>query len=126
MFGWVSKAEYEAVKAQQAGAEESGRRHAAAASTMIDQAVEYATQLSKELAEAKRENRLLIDRIVQMSGQPALFDKTPPAPPPQPAPAPVPVSTLPGPAARASFDDVHNAARAAIKDGSFGMKGRVN
>lgn len=94
-----------------------------AAGKLYEQATDYATRLATELAEEKRENKLLLDRIIQLSGQPALFEKTAPVAPQAPTP---PTSTLPGPAARVSFDDVHNAARTALKDGTFTSKGRAN
>jgi hypothetical protein len=137
MFGWVSRAEFEAVKAMQSAAEnlridavvrlgqsETARiKELDAAEKRYERATDYATRLAAELAEEKRENRLLLDRIVQMSGQPALFEKTAPVAPQAPT---QPASTLPGPAARVSFDDVHNAARTALKDGTFSSKGRAN
>jgi hypothetical protein len=145
MFGLVSKAAYEAAERlrvdanQRLGQSEVARikdldaardRYAALkelhlqARAELDRFTDHAARLEAELAEEKLENRILLDRIVQMSGQPALFEKAAPAPIPA-APAP-PASTLPGPAARPGFDDVHRAAREAIKDGTFSLKGRPN
>jgi hypothetical protein len=65
------------------------------------------------LAEANAERKLLIDRIVEMSGQPAIFH---PAPIVQQVP-----SSSPAPAARVSFDDVHKKAREAIRSGKLNL-----
>jgi hypothetical protein len=138
MFGWVSRAEFEEMRAMHVAAEnlridavvrlgqsETARmKDLDAAGKLYEQATDHARRLEAELAEEKRENKLLLDRIVQMSGQPALFEKTAPVTPQAPT---QPASTLPGPAARVSFDDVHSAARTALKDGTFSIsKGRTN
>jgi hypothetical protein len=81
--------------------------------------VELNQELRAQLEQASAERRLLLDRIVQMSGQPALFTQAP-------APPVVLENGLPGPPARVSFDDVHKAARAAIKDGRIKLRGRGN
>jgi hypothetical protein len=75
--------------------------------------------LQNQLDAEKSDNKLLLDRIVQLAGQPPIFH-------PLPAPTLVPaepkvVSTMPGPETRVSFADVHRAARKDIADGKIGM-----
>ena len=73
------------------------------------------------LAESKAERRTLVDRIVQLSGQPPLYEKAP-APVAQ-APA---ADNAPPVRTQVKIDDVHAAARAAIADGTFDIsKARV-
>jgi hypothetical protein len=68
--------------------------------------------------EAKsKENHLLLDRIVQMTGQPPIYEK--------PAPVqPQTESNVPDVPVRHTFDSVHEAARKAIADGTFQMPKR--
>jgi hypothetical protein len=99
---------------------EAERRDVAA-----DGRTEQIAELRNQLAESKADNKILIDRIVQMSGQPPIFhpapiQATPPAPSPQPQ-----VSTMPGPETRVSFADVHRETRKAIKNGDIGLLTRV-
>jgi hypothetical protein len=62
----------------------------------------------------REEVKLLLDRIVQMSGQPPIFH--PPSIPPTPEPA---ESRVRAPEVRETFDDVHQAARKAIREGKM-------
>ena len=64
----------------------------------------------------RADNKLLLDRIVQLSGQPPIFN---PLPTPTVAAQPQVVSNLPAPETRASISDVHRAAREAIKKGEL-------
>jgi hypothetical protein len=76
IFGGVSRAEYEAVKAR---AEWTERMLRAAEENLAVQKIDAAAQLAKveaRLVEEQGERKLLLDRIVQLSGQPALFEKT--------------------------------------------------
>ena len=130
MFGWVSKAMYDAAEnlrqdaLRQVCASEVARvKEGDAARERYESLKELHLQTRAELETSNTERRLLLDRIVQLSGQPALFEKAAPVPAAPPAP---PASTLPGPAARVGFDDVHQAARTALKDGTFSSKGRPN
>lgn len=69
---------------------------------------------------ARAEVKLLLDRIVQMSGQPPIFHPAPiPAAPT--APSPEQLSSIPAPETRVSFDDIHRRTRAAIADGSLNI-----
>lgn len=68
--------------------------------------------------QALREDvKLLLDRIVQLSGQPPIFH---PAPAPPLAPEPVP-STGPAPKTRKTFAEVKAEARAAIDKGELSL-----
>ena len=130
MFGMVSKAKFLEL-AELHGRAESARAAAEARADLIEVRLMKELELAREalqqaradLETANAERKLLFDRIVQMSGQPALFDKTPA---PEPRVAPEPVSTMPGPAARVGFDQVHEVARRALKDGSFKFGARGN
>jgi hypothetical protein len=88
-----------------------------------------ASQTCANIGEAERkalreEVKLLLDRIVQMSGQPPIFNPAPTPPTPaQPEPS---ASTIPGPATRLSFDDIHRETRKAIKDGKIGILAGAN
>ena len=76
IFGGVSRAEYEAVKAR---AEWAERMLRAAEENLAAQKIDAAAHLARvelRLAEEEAERRLLLDRIVQLSGQPALFEKS--------------------------------------------------
>lgn len=75
-----------------------------------------------DTAAARAESKLLIDRIVQMSGQPPIFNSAPSVAPPtttvQPG-ASTSGSDIPAPETRTTFADVHRQARKAIKDGTI-------
>lgn len=77
-----------------------------------------------ERDDARADNKLLLDRIVQMSGQPPIFHPAPTQATPPAVPTPQ-ISTLPAPETRVSFSDVHNAARKAIKNGDLTLLTRV-
>lgn len=81
-----------------------------------DQAIRI---MQNQLDAARDDNKLLIDRIAQMSGQPPIFHPLPAAPmtaSPEPK-----VSTMPGPQTRVSFADVHRRARQDIADGKINI-----
>jgi hypothetical protein len=99
--------------------------HAEANSLLAEQRLsDYIEQSARRsnIEESERkaladENKLLIDRIVQMSGQPPIFHPAPittPQPPPEP-------SSLPAPETRVSFADVHRETRQAIKEGKLNL-----
>ena len=76
-----------------------------------------------ELERSEAERKLLVDRIVQLSGQPAIYQKQDTAE----ARDKVAESAPPPPAdRRVGFDDVHKALRQAIKDGTYATRGRIN
>ncbi len=72
--------------------------------------------LQAELAALRVDNKLLIDRIVQAAGQPPIFNPAPPVAPPSAV-----QSNLPGPETRHTMDDVHKAARTAIRSGQLNL-----
>jgi hypothetical protein len=125
MFGWFGKAKWDQLQRHLAEAQESQRQ----LSELLHQAAEQCRTLQvqlgetiKELEKCDAERRLLLDRALQLGGQPPLYAKPEPV---IPRPAD-PTSTLPPPPVRASFDDVHKAARQAIKDGTYKLRGVVN
>lgn len=144
MFGWISKLKPSAAEnlrqaaenlrqdaLRQVCASEVARvKEGDAARERYESLKELHLQTRAELEASNTERRLLLDRIVQLSGQPALFerqgtgirDQASVSKPEEPKPA----NTLPGPAARVGFDEVHQAARTALKDGTFSLKGRSN
>jgi hypothetical protein len=67
---------------------------------------------------AEQERRILTDRIAQLSGQPPIYERAVAT-----AAAP-PESSAPAPKRQISFDDVHEAARTAIANGTFSLNGR--
>jgi hypothetical protein len=75
------------------------------------------TLMAVELQVVKAENKLLLDRILVMAGQPPVFH---PAPAPPASPEVVP-STLPAPETRVGFDQVHQKARKAIATGTLNL-----
>lgn len=76
--------------------------------------------LHSQLFDSRAEVKLLLDRIVQMSGQPPIFHPAS-APPAPAAPSPEQLSSIPAPETRVSFDDIHRRTRAAIADGSLNI-----
>lgn len=129
---WVGRAELQAAEnlrlaAQQMLAQSEVARVKAedAARDKYDALKELLLITRGELDRSEAERKLLLDRIVQLSGQPAIYQKRDTAEVrdrEQGKPTAVP----PMPARRASFDDVHQAAREAIKDGTFGLSGKAN
>ncbi len=96
------------------------RQLAATEGILAREREQYALAL-KDAAErveaAKTEQHKLVDRIVEMTGQPPIYEKRPAvvaAPP-----APEPASTIEPPATRLTFADVHNAARKAMDSHDF-------
>lgn len=137
MFGWVRRDEFDRMQVAWETATASRReivqrleladaqheRDLDAADGRYLTLKELYTATRAELEAANAERKMLFDRIVQMTGQPAIYA------PPQAAPTSAPAesaSSLPGPPVRASFDDVHKAARQAIKDGTYKLRGVVN
>lgn len=109
---WVSRKTLEAHTLQAESALEVHKVLSAAALERANLAVDLA---QNELAEAKADNKLLIDRVLQTVGQPPLFH------PQAIAPQLQPVSDLPGPATRTSFDDVHKAYHEARRSGTLNL-----
>jgi hypothetical protein len=75
--------------------------------------------LTERLADSEAERKILLDRIVQMSGQPALYHQ-PEAAPANPAAASA-TNNIPGPARKISFDEVHAVTRKALKNGTYSI-----
>jgi hypothetical protein len=76
--------------------------------------------LRMRLSEAESERKTLMDRIVQLSGQPAIYQR-----PAVAEPAAAAASQL-TPRTRTTFEDVHSAVRDAMKDGTFDYQRRPN
>jgi hypothetical protein len=104
---WVSRAVYDRLEWELARErEESSRR--------IDALMAAAVSA---MDEAKAERQSLLDRIVQLSGQPALYKASTQAPPA--AETAAPTSNLPAPRAVATFSDIHAATREAMNKPNF-------
>lgn len=106
---WVSRAAYDRLEAELArDREESSKRIdalMAAAVTAMD--------------EAKAERQSLLDRIVQLAGQPAIY-KAPSTAAPAPVATPAaPTSNLAPPRAVATFQEIHAATREAMSKPNF-------
>jgi len=126
MFGWLGKSKWDALERHLAEAQESERLLAEKFHQVSEQCRVLQTQLNetiKELEKCDTERRMLLDRTFQLSGQPPLYAKPEPAVQTRPAEQ---ENSLPGPPVRASFDDVHAAAKQAIKDGTIKLRARVN
>jgi hypothetical protein len=122
---WVSRATLEACEARLKWTEdqlrptEDERRHVEAQLTgcLVREA-----QLNLRLEAAENDRRLLLDRIVQMTGQPPIYEKPGPVLLVQPEPKPVPESAdTPEAVRQVTFDDVHRDARRAMANGTFTM-----
>jgi Cdc6-like AAA superfamily ATPase len=74
--------------------------------------------VEQRLAESEAERKVLLDRILELSGQQALFQRQSPADGGQQAVQ----NELPGPPTQVGFDHVHAVARQALKDGTFRLK----
>ncbi len=134
MFGLVTKARMdESIKEmleQVVRAGECTRRAEEQANTLLRAAAKQAGELSAALGEAESlrrqldgseaERRMLLDRVLELSGQPGLFHK------PAPQPVQAQPSSLPAPPTRVSFDDVHAAAQQALRDKTFNRFKRAN
>ncbi|HUD75133.1 MAG TPA: hypothetical protein VMQ76_08680 [Terracidiphilus sp.] len=129
-FPWVSRAEFEAAEhlrlaAQQMLAQSEVARIKAedAAREKYEAVFGLWRKTQEQLEVSNAERKLLLDRIVQMSGQPALYEKPT-------AEAKNRESgeqqEMPSPRSRVGFDDVHEALRAAVKNGTYGIRGKVN
>jgi hypothetical protein len=123
---WVSRTELDAALEREKRlawiVEANGRETERYVGTLAAEAGELKEEIVRlrtELAASYIKQELLLDRIVQLSGQPALYAKPPEVPPAE-------HSDQAGPKTRASFDDVREAARKAIADGTFGVTGRPN
>lgn len=97
----------------------------AAAEDLLDREREQYALALKDAAErleaARAENHKLFDRIVEMTGQPPIYEK--------PSPMALVPSTVeaPAPPTRLTFDDVHKAAQSAMARGDFRVsRGRAN
>ena len=75
--------------------------------------------LERQNIELRADNKLLLDRIVQMSGQPPIFHPVPIVPPTPAEAKAAESSALPAPTIRRSPDDVKRMAREAISRGDF-------
>lgn len=83
-----------------------------------------ALEASTQLREAEKDRQRLLDRILELSGQPPLYEK------PQihlvAAPPEQKTDDLPEVQPTVRIDDVHKAARDAMRNGTFNLpKGRV-
>lgn len=119
---WTDRVE--AAERRVVDAEESALRAGEYAEQVAQQAAERTAYLQTELVFVRAENKILIDRIVQLSGQPPIFHPEPKSAMAEPQPQTI--SALPGPETRVSFADVHRAAKAAIKSGELNLLTRTN
>ena len=78
-----------------------------------------------ELERSEDERKLLTDRIVQLSGQPAIYRKQDTAEARDHAAGKDGQAATPA-ERRVGFDDVHKAVRQAIKDGTLNLMSRTN
>ena len=131
MFGWPVTRELEALRAQLAAAENlRADAHVRLGQSETARQREHdafearITDLTARLNALDAERKTLLDRIVQMSGQPPLF--TAPAPVTVAGAPPPDTSSIPGPRARANFDDVHEFARQAIRNKTLNGAGKVH
>jgi hypothetical protein len=120
---WVSRSLLESANVRAAIAAQRAQVAEERLAAYVDDTDRRAAIAQRELAEVREEVKLLLDRIVQMSGQPPIFHPAPPEPTPAPSPA---ASNLPAPETRVSFGDVHKATRKAIKDGELNILKRPN
>lgn len=75
-----------------------------------------------ERDEAQKECKILIDRILSMSGQDPIFHPVPVSATPAPVLVPVPsTGGIAAPETRVSFNDVHRKCRKAIANGDIGL-----
>lgn len=131
---WVGRAELQAAEnlrlaAQQMLAQSEVARVKAedAARDKYDALKELLLITRGELDRSEAERKLLLDRIVQLSGQPAIYQKRDTAEARDQRTEKNEAAEKPPIAERrVGFDDVHKAARQAIKDGTYALKGRVN
>lgn len=118
---WVSRRRFEAAENLRI----EGARLLAASEVARQQQFETHEREVKDLRDRvtalEAERKALVDRIVQLSGQPALYEK------PVPVPSPEIVADQLAPRTVTTFSDVHAAVRKAIKDNTFNIpKGRSN
>lgn len=122
IWPWVSRARLDAAE-QKATAAEMARAAVEARIADLSAALENQRHLLAETKEAcEQERRKLMDRICRLSGQPPLYEQPAATPEPAASPAKEPdPKTLARilPKTRATFDDVHGAARAAMAAGNF-------
>lgn len=118
---WVSVSKLEAAVARATGAQYEYEKALALWSEQAEGFQRLCAEYVQSIAALEHERKQLTDRILQLSGQPALYEK----------PAVVvsteqPAQDLPAVPRRVSFDDVHAAARKAMQNGSFTLKGKAN
>ena len=124
IWPWVWRSELEAAQAALARMRQELDGARAWSEQISKASREREESLEKILAEtadrADQERKVLLDRIVELSGQPALYRK-----PAETAAAPG--GELPRVPSRVGFDDVHQAVKAAMRDGTFNIpKARQN
>jgi seryl-tRNA synthetase len=95
-----------------------GERYRDLAAAQVVELKDEIKQLRADLMASEAKRELLTDRIVQLSGQPAIYQKRDTAEV-RDRESEKPTAVPPMPERRASFDDVHRAVREAIKDGNY-------
>jgi hypothetical protein len=118
---WVSRKKLDEMTRRLAQSDNMRVEDRLVAETRYEALKELLLMARADAESGKQERKLLMDRIVQMTGQPALY-----AQPQAITPAPELKANYPAAESRASFDDVHKALRQAMKDGTYAMKGRGN
>lgn len=114
---WVSRAKFDEIDAMRQAAENL-RVHA---NNTLGFSEASRQRLEERVAGLESERKVLLDRIVEMSGQRPIYERQPAASREEPAEKP---GDLPAPKRQVTFDDIHETARRAIADGSFSLGGR--
>lgn len=115
-MSWFSRSQVEAAEARALAAEQQVRA--------LEQRLQLVSSAHEaQLAAERKEQQRLIDRILELSGQPPLYEK------PQIHLVATPqqkTDDLPEVQPTVRIDDVHKAARDAMRNGTFNLpKGRV-
>lgn len=117
---WVSREIVDELKASLTAAE--NLRQFDRAALVSSEKLRIAAE--ERAAQCEAERKLLLDRIVQMTGQPALYEKAAPQPAVVGAES---AQEAPTPTKLVTFDDVHSAARRALANGTYRPPaGRLN
>lgn len=128
IWPWVSRRRFDAAENLRLAAENlriEGARLLAASEVARQQQFEAHEREVKDLRDRvtalEAERKALVDRIVQLSGQPALYEKQVAIPSPENATDQLSPRTV------TTFSDVHAAVREAMKSNTFDvLKGRTN
>lgn len=118
-FPFVSRSRFEAAQESIAWGQRQMRILEDKLTAQVDAARELLAAKDRQIEAERKEQHILLDRIAQLSGQPPIYEKPaiPVTPPPTDLPKVQPVVRI---------DDIHIAARQAMKDGTFNLpKGKA-